>query len=120
MPDIREILQSLDSHDKEMWQKVRTDMRRAYITAHNSVLGVNNWSIDDDAFVDLIDIKLALLFDKAGHMSTTKDIVSKADAQPIEESIHNAASNAVKLLELSKYNNLGNALAPNGEWGTKL
>lgn len=75
MPDIREVLAALDEQDKTLWRQHRTEMRRSYMNAHNTVNGVINWTEHDDAFIDLIDIQLALLFDRAGRFEATKDII---------------------------------------------
>lgn len=73
--DIREILMALSPDDRALWSEHRTTMRRSFLTAHNNTVGMGNWSDKDDAFIDLIDIQLALLFDRAGRFETTKDII---------------------------------------------
>jgi len=90
MPDIREILNALDEEDKRLWLHHRTEMRRSYLTAHNSVLGIHTWSNADDMFMDYIDIKLALLFDQSGRTKNTKTIVSLADAEKVEATLAQA------------------------------
>lgn len=75
MPDIREVLNALDEQDKTLWRQHRTEMRRSYMSAHNTVNGVINWTEKDDAFIDLIDIQLALLFDRSGRFAATKDVI---------------------------------------------
>ncbi len=90
MPDIREVLNSLDEEDKRLWTQHRTEIRRSYMTAHNSVLGIHTWSHTDDMFLDYIDIKLALLFDQSGRTSTTKAIATEADAVKIEQTLEEA------------------------------
>lgn len=85
MPDIREVLNALDEQDKTLWRQHRTEMRRSYMAAHNTVNGVINWSDKDDAFIDLIDIQLALLFDRAGRFAATKDIIGKDDDRIIKQ-----------------------------------
>jgi len=74
MPDLREILNALDEADKQLWLENRARIRAAYLTAHQQVLGVTNWHHDDDNFMDLIDIKLAILFDAAGRIAATTDV----------------------------------------------
>lgn len=93
MPDIREVLAALDDEDKRLWSLHRTEMRRSYMAAHNSVIGVVAWDAHDDAFIDLIDIKLALLFDKSGRFNTVKEIAGKSDAEVIEGLLHKANDN---------------------------
>ncbi|SRR6266496_3062371 len=79
MPDIREILAALDIDDRALWTEMRTIMRRSYLNAHNETVGIGNWSAEDDAFTDLIDIRLALLFDRAGRLQSTKEIIGNGD-----------------------------------------
>jgi hypothetical protein len=90
MPDIREVLNALDAEDKRLWTQHRTEMRRSFITAHNSVLGATNWSESDDTFMDYIDIKLALLFDQSGRMSQATIVATKEDASKIEDTLDKA------------------------------
>jgi hypothetical protein len=70
------------------------------MAAHNSVLGIAAWDANDDAFIDLIDIKLALLFDKSGRFAATKDIVGK-DGEKIEADILDQSdkSKATKMMQ---------------------
>lgn len=75
MPDIREILNALDVDDRALWSEHRTIMRRSFLNAHNETVGIDKWTFEDDAFMDLIDIRLALLFDRAGRLQSTTDIV---------------------------------------------
>lgn len=75
MPDIREILNALSVDNRALWSEQRTIMRRAYLNAHNETVGIGNWTHEDDAFMDLIDIRLALLFDRAGLLNSTKEII---------------------------------------------
>jgi hypothetical protein len=93
MPDIREILAAIDENDRLLWQKHRTELRRSYLTAHNSVHGIVNWSDKDDTFMDLIDIQLALLFDRAGRFDAPKDIIG-ADGNTIIKQIEDDVAKA--------------------------
>jgi hypothetical protein len=79
MPDIREILNALDVDDRALWSEQRTIMRRSYLNAHNETVGMSNWMLEDDAFLDLIDIRLALLFDRAGKLHTVKEIIGNGN-----------------------------------------
>lgn len=97
MPDIREVLNALDEQDRVLWRQHRTEMRRSYMAAHNTVNGVINWSDKDDAFIDLIDIQLALLFDRAGRFAATKDIIG-SDSDRIMTQIENDAK-GLKLVD---------------------
>lgn len=85
--DIREILAALSQEDRVLWSQHRTEMRRSYLNAHNTTLGMVKWDHNDDAFLDLIDIKLAILFDRSGRFETVKEIIGKQDAQGIEQQI---------------------------------
>lgn len=86
--DIREILKALDEKDRRLWSECRTAMRKVYLTAHNKVLGLSDYEAQDDAFMDLIDIKLALLFDRGGRVNATKPLIGE-DAEKIEEDLIN-------------------------------
>ena len=79
MPDIREIINALSIDDRALWSEHRTIMRRSYLNAHNNTVGVAKWSPEDDAFLDLIDIRLALLFDRAGRLHAVKEIIGNGD-----------------------------------------
>lgn len=89
--DIREILQSLSPEDRLLWSQCRTEMRRTYLNAHNQTMGIASWDHTDDAFLDMIDIKLAILFDRSGKIVATKQVIG--DASEIEEQI-----NATKII----------------------
>src|ERR1051326_8148996 len=91
MLDIREILKTLSPEDKTVWEQTRMEMRRAYLNAHNGIVGIAAWDKHDDAFMDLIDIKIAVLFDRAGKIEAVKEIVKAEDAAPIEEQINEAS-----------------------------
>jgi hypothetical protein len=113
MPDIREILNSLDEVDRRLWSQVRTEMRRSYMTAHNSILGLPAWDPADDAFTDLIDIKIALLFDRSGRFNSTSDVIGRDDEQSIEQSINSQFNKMSKAsTTLQKVAKQGN----NGVW----
>lgn len=73
MPDIRDILRGLDEQHQTLYSQVRTEMRRAYMGAHTATNGVARWNEEDDAFLDLIDIKIAKLFDRAGFFDAYAD-----------------------------------------------
>lgn len=90
--DIREILKALAPEDKLLWSQFRTEMRRTYINAHSSTMGAQQWADSDDAFLDLIDIKLATLFDRCGKVNATKDIIGKEDIAEAEKKIEEASA----------------------------
>lgn len=100
MPDIREVLNALDEQDKRLWSQHRTEMRKSYMNAHNSVLGIAAWDHNDDAFIDLIDIKLALLFDKSGRFAAVKEIIHADDGNKIINQIENDAK-GLKLVDIA-------------------
>jgi hypothetical protein len=85
--DIRELYKSLSPEDKIVYQQLRTCMRKLYLNAHNSIVGIDNWSLDDDALLDLFDIKIAVLFDRGGRIEGVKPIVEKNDTKTIENDI---------------------------------
>lgn len=85
--DIRELYNSLSSEDRIIYQQLRSSMRKLYLTAHNSIVGIDNWSLDDDALLDLFDIKIAVLFDKAGRIEGIKSVVDKDETKAIEGKI---------------------------------
>lgn len=75
MADIREILAAISDDDRAMYTQHRTEMRRSYMVAHNQTVGMDKWTETDDQFLDYIDIMLAVLYDRAGRLMTTKDIL---------------------------------------------
>ena len=85
--DIRQLYNSLSPEDRAVYQQIRTDLRKVYLNAHTNILGMDNWDNEDDAFIDLIDIKLAMLFDRAGRIEGIKALVDKEEAKTIEEKV---------------------------------
>lgn len=106
--DIRKLLDALSSEDKAVWQRCRTDMRKAYINAHNTIHGVERWELEDDAFLDLIDIKIATLFDRNGRLENADEVIPSASN--IEDDIRKA----VRSVD-SKVDNHKSAELPNSE-----
>jgi len=113
MPDVREVLKALSPEDRTLWDQCRNNMRSVYLNAHNAIVGIAGWNTSDDALLDLIDIKLALLFDRAGKLNTVEEIVSKEDAKPIEESIEKADDDMKTKLQ----NSASDASKMLAEWG---
>lgn len=127
--DIREILAAIDEKDKQLWSSCRTNMRKVYISAHNKVVGTANWSHVDDAFLDMMDIQLANLFDRGGRLETTKPLVDNEEAEKIindllmsddeikkklSDDINNEVQNN---LTVSKINSMANVTEiPKNEW----
>jgi len=119
--DIREIINSLDDQDKTMFNQHRTEMRRSYLTAHNSIIGVHAWDAYDDAFMDIIDLKLAILFDHAGRFEAIKDkTIDDAMIKQVEQDIITAYS-GIKQHEVSKAtaSMQGNGIVNGQGWTSK-
>lgn len=110
--DIKKVLSALSEDDRNTWQSCRNALRSAYINAHNNIIGVQDWSIEDDAFLDLIDIKIATLFDRAGRLETAEKIIPSGE--PIEKDIEKAVEEIrVKNKEVGDIK----TAIPNGPWG---
>lgn len=92
MPDIRDVLKALDDEDKRLYSQIRTEMRRSYIAALSQIIGIDQYDANDDAFLDLIDIKIAILFDRSGRFNVIEGDINVAAANEIEKSIEVAAS----------------------------
>lgn len=113
--DIREILLALSPDDRALWSEHRTAMRRSFLTAHNMTVGIGNWSDKDDAFADLIDIQLALLFDRAGRLNTAdpfKQVIGTEKAEAIAKDI------TAQSMNLNKVDAAVSQLNKNTEWPT--
>lgn len=109
MADIREILNALSVEDRAMYTQHRNEMRRSYLMAHNETIGMEKWGNEDDRLLDYIDISLALLYDRAGRLVASKEIIGE-DKEKIETAIDSADAN------LKKIDNATNKLANVG-WG---
>lgn len=90
MPDIREILAALTPDDRAMYMEARNNMRANYLYAHNSAVGVSKWDQSDDSFFDLIDIRLALLFDRGGKLNAPKTIIDVDNGHRVEQELKDA------------------------------
>ena len=107
MPDIRDVLKGLSPDDRALYAEVRTVMRRAYLSVHAKLLPIDKYTIDDDAFCDLIDIKVAMLFDRAGVFDNSTGNIDTGTAKEIEGAVkESAASRLIK-----------QPLVQNGGWG---
>lgn len=115
--DIRALYKSLSSEDRSVYQSIRTDMRKVYLNAHTNIVGMEHWNSDDDYFMDLLDMKIATLFDRAGHIEGVKPIVDKEEEKTIEEKIElNGQAVTLKLnTEMSEASAKLSAMKPNGE-----
>lgn len=113
MPDIRDVLKGLSPEDRALYSEARTVMRRAYLSAHAKILPIEKYEEDDDAFLDLIDVKLALLFDRAGVFDGLAGNLDTDKVKEVEKDIE--ASAATKLMQQPLKNGNGD----NG-WTTKV
>lgn len=98
MPDIRDVLKGLSPDDRALYTEVRTVMRRAYLAAHARVLPIEQYETTDDAFLDLCDIKLAMLFDRAGVFNHADGNLETKVAAEIEQTVHSDAETAATRL----------------------
>src|SRR5438046_1715839 len=90
MPDIRDTINSLSIEHKAMWSEHRTCMRKCYLAAVNATIGIDKFEPQDDSFLDLIDIRLALLFDRAGLISSTAKLTGEEEAKTTEAELYKA------------------------------
>lgn len=98
MPDIRDVLKGLSPEDRAIYSEVRTTMRRAYLAAHAAKLPINQYEETDDAFLDLIDIKIAMLFDRAGVFDHSTGQLNSETANNIENDVKATAETAATRL----------------------
>lgn len=108
MPDIRDVLKGLSEIDKAIYTKVRTQMRRAYLYAHSKTLPIEQYAEEDDAFLDMCDIKIAMLFDRAGVFNHVEGNLNTEAAKEVEKTLHNASDSLATRMMKS-----------NGGWTTK-
>ena len=85
--DIRALYNSLSPENRSLYQQIRTEMRKVYLNAHTDIIGMERWLMEDDAFLDLLDIKLANLFDRMGYVEGVKPIIDKEEEKQIEAGI---------------------------------
>lgn len=85
--DMRELYRSLSPEDKTLYQEVRNNFRKVYLCAHTDIVGMQFWNEDDDALLDLLDIKIAVLFDRANKIESTKKIIDNDQSKQIEAKI---------------------------------
>ena len=109
MADIREILAALSDDDRAMYTQHRNEMRRSYMVAHNQTVGMDKWSETDDQFLDYIDIMLALLYDRAGRLTATKDILGD-DKSKLEKDIDAVEDNLKKINTATKHDGWTNGV----------
>jgi hypothetical protein len=112
--DLRELIAAMTADDKKLFDECRTGMRRAYLIAHAKTMKAINWEIEDDAFMDMIDIKLATLFDRDGRIEATKTIVSEKDAEQTVKDLHSKDDLIKDKLKVVTQSGLG---LPAVQWG---
>jgi len=91
MPDIRDVLKGLDADSRAVYTEVRTQMRRAYLYAHSKALPIEQYNQEDDNFLDMIDIKIAMLFDRAGVFNHVEGHLNSDKAAEVEQTLHQAS-----------------------------
>lgn len=96
MSDIREVLRGLSNDDRALYTEIRTTMRKTYMATHARLLRVDRWEIEDDAFLDMIDIKIAMLFDRAGIFDHSQGSIDTEKATEVEAQIESAATRLMK------------------------
>lgn len=113
MPDIRDVLKGLSAEDRAIYTEVRTQMRRAYLYAHTKTLSIEQFNETDDAFLDLIDIKIAMLFDRAGVFDHSEGSLDNTSAKAVEETLHKASDSLATRMIKQELNG-------NGGWTTQV
>lgn len=124
MPDIRDVLNALEEKDAHLYRHVRTIMRSDYLNSVHEILGIRNYNQEDDAFLDLIDIKLAILFERAGKFNNAKGTIDEEAANMIEQQIVEAAAGiktnpvtqSQRVLESFAPKSVGGQSTPNSGW----
>ena len=122
MPDIRDVLKGLSVDDRALYSEVRTVMRRAYLSAHAKLLPIDQYDAQDDAFLDLIDIKIAILFDRAGVFNSAEGNLDTDTAKEIEQKTKEAFQADIKLpnTDESAATKLMRQPTPQQPWNDKL
>lgn len=111
MPDIRETLKGLSKEDAKLYSQTRTDMRRCYMAAHAQTLDVSRWTHEDDMVLDLIDIQIAMLFDRSGRFNAYEEGAKEPDkdrAIAITEVLHAKADNQSQRMLKNLASGIGN------------
>lgn len=88
MPDIKDILDALDKDDRKLYAQTRTRMRTAYLMALSDIVGMHDHNESDDEVLDWIDVKIAIMFDRAGRFDNSITIlpdVSKLEQEIVEQ-----------------------------------
>jgi hypothetical protein len=111
MPDIRDVLKGLSDDDRALYDDVRTTMRRAYLSAHAKLLPIDQYLSLDDHFLDLIDIKVATLFDRAGVFDHSEGHLDTETGKAIETKVKAAGDSMATAM-------MKQPLTQNGGWTT--
>lgn len=116
--DIRELYSSMSPEDKILYQVIRTSFRKIYLSAHNNIIGMDNWDNGDDALLDLLDIKIAVLFDRAGRIEGTKPLIDKEKVSTIENNIKKEDEKITTKMEteMSEASQKLASIKPNGNY----
>ena len=85
--DITALYKGLSADDRVIYQRVRTELRKVYLNAHTEIVGMIHWTTEDDYFLDLLDIKIAVLFDRAGLIEASNPVVDKEEEKVAETKI---------------------------------
>lgn len=101
--NITEILSNLNTDDKNRYDNARAVMRKAFLTAHNLILGIENWSTGDDEVFDWIDRSLIEMMKASGRIKT-----AKTDVDAAVERVENDLADVIKNQS---------DVARNGAWG---
>lgn len=96
MPDTRQILAAMSVDDRALYIQCRTDMRRAFLTAHNNTVGIDKWEDQDDSLFDLLDIRIALLFDRSGRINAATDIIGADNGEKLHTELESEAVKALR------------------------
>lgn len=108
MPDIRDVLKGLSPDDRAAYAEIRTIMRRAYLGAHARVLPIERYELTDDAFLDLIDIKIAMLFDRAGVFDHSEGNIETDKAAQVQHEVQESFESAATRMMRQNPNNGNN------------
>lgn len=73
MADIRDNLAALKIEDEKKFLAIRTLMRKTYLHAIAHTVGIAGYRPEDDTFMDAIDIKVEMLFKRAGIETPTSE-----------------------------------------------
>ena len=96
MPDIREVLKGLDAEDRAVYAETRNVMSRAYLAVHSRVLPIDKFNIEDDQFLDLIDIQVALLFERSGRFDHSQGSIDTDKAKEATDAVESEVTRMLR------------------------